>query len=90
MTTKLGPEITFTKKPKVRGDSQIAYNVTREGHPFGQLWTWPNTRSEWDPWHAQTLTGEYKAFGVADYNVPGGKIKALKNAQEWIIHHAGG
>jgi|14_taG_2_1085336.scaffolds.fasta_scaffold97039_2 hypothetical protein len=39
---------------------KITVNVSRNGEPFGQLWTWSNTRTERHPWHSKPLDGEHK------------------------------
>lgn len=54
--------ITFLKVAKKPGSSQQTINVERNGKPFGQLWTWPNTKTEWHPWHAKPLNGDHKTF----------------------------
>jgi hypothetical protein len=55
-------KLTFTKREVRRGSSQIVIDVERNGVPFGQLWTFKNTRTTWHPWHAKPLNGEHKAF----------------------------
>lgn len=53
---------TFTRVPKKPGSTQQTINVERNGEPFGQLWTWPNTRTERHPWHVKLLEGNHRTF----------------------------
>lgn len=74
--------LTFTPILTRKGSSQRTINVDLNGVPFGQLWTFRNTKDTWHPWHAKPLTGEHQAF----YNaaMSGGdlfKAKAYMNAQ---------
>ena len=54
--------MTFTKAKKRPGSSKVEINVSKGGAPFGMLWTWANTRTEWHPWHAKPLNGEHATF----------------------------
>lgn len=51
---------TFTKE-KARGTNRTAWNVDRNGEPFGQIWTF-KAQGEAHPFHAKTLSGEYEKF----------------------------
>lgn len=51
--------ITFTKANATR------INVSRNGEPFAQLWTFKDSKYEAHPWHLKTLSGLYKTFGGA-------------------------
>ena len=53
---------SFTNVITKPGSTQQTVNVSRDGEPFGQLWTWANTRTELHPWHAQPLDGLHKLF----------------------------
>ena len=53
---------TFIKVAKKPGSSQQTINVERNGEPFGQMWTWPNTATERHPWHALPLNGNHETF----------------------------
>jgi hypothetical protein len=53
---------TFTKVFTAPTTSTKTVNVSRNGEPFGQLWTWKNTRTEQHPWHAKPLNGEHEVF----------------------------
>jgi len=55
---------TFIKAVKRPGLTQKTINVERNGKPFGQLWTWPNTKTEKHPWHAKPLNGKHETFGT--------------------------
>jgi hypothetical protein len=72
--------LEYTKRPKVRDSTMKEIAVTKNGRPFGMLWTWPTTRTETHPWHAQPLKGEHKAF----YAKEGG----LKAAKAYMEGHA--
>jgi hypothetical protein len=54
--------ITFLKSLVAKGQrsSQVTVNVELNGAPFGQLWTWPNTRTEFHLWHSKPLDGDHK------------------------------
>jgi len=57
------------KKPNGGLKNLVRYNVERiNGQPFGQIWTWKNTKDTWHPWHAKPLNGEHKTF-FGDKNV---------------------
>lgn len=68
----------FTYHPlkTVSGSNAHTINVDLNGQPFGQLWTFRNTRTTWNPWHAKPLAGEHKAFYNAAGN--GGDLDAAK------------
>ena len=53
---------TFTKVRRNIGSSCTQVNVDKDGRPFGALWTFRNTKTEWHPWHAQALNGEHRTF----------------------------
>lgn len=57
---------------------RMAINIEKDGEPFGQLWTWKDTKSEKHPWHVRLLNGQYK--------VEWGKSKtdALKTLKSWV------
>lgn len=67
-------KLEFSKVLTTRGSRMREINVSRNGRPFGKMWTWPNTRTEWHPWHAQPLNGEHKVF--YNKNETGGDLKA--------------
>lgn len=70
--------IEFITQAKVYGSTQKVINVNRNGQPFAQLWTWPNTATETHPWHAKlTATEECVHF----YAAAGG----LAAAKEWVV-----
>ena len=52
---------TFTKVITGHRSSKTV-NVSRGGEPFGQIWTWANTRTESHPWHAKPLNGTHEVF----------------------------
>jgi len=53
---------TFIEVPKKPGSSQHTINVERDGKPFGQIWTWPNTATEHHLWHVKPLNGNHETF----------------------------
>ena len=71
--------VTFSK-PK-RG-FQMTVNVDRDGVPFGQIWTFRDTASEWHPWHAKLINGEHKAFYGAT------KADGYEKAKHWMATQA--
>lgn len=50
----------FHKRPKRHGSTEVFYEVSCDGKPYGAIWTWPNTRTEWHPWHSKPLDGEHE------------------------------
>jgi hypothetical protein len=62
--------------------SRMAINITKNGEPFGQLWSWKDTKIEQHPWHVRLLNGRYK--------IEWGKNKshALKTLKTWVESHA--
>lgn len=80
--------LTFRIQKKRHGSTMMVVDVERDGQPFGQLWTWPTTRTEDHPWHAKPLNGEHKVFWK--HSAPlairaaegGGGIKAAKAYME--------
>lgn len=75
---------TYTTRPRKHGSTQTTIDVERDGKPFGQLWTWPNTKTDTHPWHSKPLNGEHEAFYA-----PTGKPKAaaLALAKEYMEAH---
>lgn len=57
-------EITITKV-SYKGSNRIAYNVDRNGVPFGQIWTF-KASGEVHPFHVKTLAGAYAYFPKYD------------------------
>lgn len=68
--------LTFIPRKARLGSSQRVIDVERNGEPFGQLWTFRNSRTTWHPWHAKPLHGEHKTFWNADET--GGNLPAAK------------
>jgi hypothetical protein len=66
---------TFSKIIKKSGSTHKMIEVSRDGKPFGALWTWMNTKYDTHPWHYKTLNGEYGFFYGKD---------GLKKAKEAI------
>jgi hypothetical protein len=54
-------EITITKVI-VKGSNRIAWNVDKNGIPFGQIWTFRNTDTETHLFHAKDKFDVYAAF----------------------------
>jgi hypothetical protein len=48
-------EVTITKAPKVSGSNAIRWNVDLDGRPFGQIWTFKNTKTDTHRFHVATL-----------------------------------
>jgi hypothetical protein len=55
-------QTTFSEIKRQSGSTRKSIEVSRGKHPFGSMWTWPNTKIEQHPWHVRTLTGEHKIF----------------------------
>lgn len=66
------PNVTFKNILPAKGANRREINVEVDGKPFGQLWTFM-AKGETHPWHAKTLSGEYRAF----YSKDGGLTAAL-------------
>ena len=54
------------------GSTQISINIEKDGRPYGQIWNWPDTKTEKHPWHVELLTGEGHVFPT------------LKRTKQWI------
>lgn len=80
MTT---PIVTFETKNK------NTINVTRNGVPFAQLYTFPDKSFEWHPWHLKTLSGQYRTFGGGAYQTKKAKKVAGFDAMAFAQHLAG-
>lgn len=68
--------LKFIPRKTRPGSSQRVIDVELDGNPFGQLWTFRNTRTTWHPWHAKPLNGEHQLFWNADET--GGDLPAAK------------
>lgn len=55
-------------------------NVSRHGYPYGQMWTWKDTKTNQHPWHVKPLTGKHTCFWPKDC------INAKYDAMDWIEH----
>jgi len=51
----------FTKAKKDAGSNRVYFNASRNGVPFGQIWTW-EAKDESHPFHALALHGPYGTF----------------------------
>ena len=71
---------TFSKIRTAVGSTRQYIEVSRNGKPFGTIWTYKNTKKESSPWQAQTLNDVHKVF---EYNTD--KNKALKDAKDWMM-----
>lgn len=71
-------KLIFTKRAPRKGSTVRTIDVSyADGRPFGQLWTFRNTRTTWNPWHAAPLaTGEHRTFWNPTQT--GGDLKAAK------------
>jgi hypothetical protein len=54
--------LTYTKQKTKPGSTQQVINVDRDGKPFGQIWTFRDTKDTWHPWHAKPLNGQHVTF----------------------------
>jgi len=52
-------EFTFHAPTRSNGRTEI--NVSLNGKPFGQIWTF-HKKGEVHPWHSKPLKGEHKAY----------------------------
>lgn len=68
-------EITITKRAPVKGSNAIEWTVAVDGAPFGMIWTFRNTRTETNRFHAKTLCDVYQNF--ATYNEAETFIRSL-------------
>lgn len=74
--------VKFSDKITYRGSNQITVNVDRDGHPFGQIWTFRDTRSTKSPWHVKAEDGSFTHFYAEK------KADALAQAKAWIAAKA--
>jgi len=54
------------------GSERITINIEKDGLPYGQIWTWPDTKTEKHPWHVKLLTGE------------GHVLSTLTRIKQWV------
>lgn len=52
-------KLTYTEKA---GENALVWNIDRNGHPFGQIWTFPKAKGFVFNFHAKPLAGEYQSF----------------------------
>ena len=55
-------QTTFHPVAPLKGIDTKTINVSRDDKPFGQMWTFTNTKDEEHPWHVSPLNGEHKVF----------------------------
>lgn len=57
-------EISFVRASKNSGSNMVAWNVSLNGKPFGQVWTFRNTKTDTHRFHAKTLKDDYADFAT--------------------------
>jgi hypothetical protein len=75
--------IAFAPAVRAPGSNRIAINVSKDGRPFGQLWTFANDRKTFHGWHAETLAGEYEFFEPSDLSAAAKKVAGF-DAMAWM------
>ena len=55
-------EVLIEKVPAVKGGSQISWNVSLNGYPFGQIWTFKGEVGFKYLFNAKALNGEWGQF----------------------------
>lgn len=71
--------IEFIKVKPFAGSAMTnVYNVNRNGQPFGQVWTFKNTRTEVHPYHAVL------AADPATHQT----FSNIKAAKDWMVEQA--
>lgn len=54
---------TFNERRIPAGDDgKREIEVSRNGRPYGLLWTWEGIPDEWHPWHAKPLHGDHHTY----------------------------
>jgi len=72
--------ITFSKIRNANGSTRQYIEVSKDGKPFGSLWTYKESRTDQHPWQARTLNDQHKVFwNTSD------KKRALEAAKNWIF-----
>lgn len=54
---------TFSEIIKTKGSNAQRINVSKDGRPFGQIWTF-KAAGEKHPWHFKGLSGSYQTFST--------------------------
>lgn len=75
---------TFSKIQKKPGSTKLSIEVSRDGKPFGLIWSWPDTRTECHPWHAKTVAGAHTCVW-GDHDGAGTKTAAKEVMMQWMI-----
>lgn len=55
-------DVSIVKQPAVKGSSQITWNVSLDGKPFGQIWTFKKQAGFKFMFTAKALSGEWGNF----------------------------
>jgi hypothetical protein len=81
--------LTFTAVQQQAGSNRLFVNVSDpNGKPFGQLWTFSDSKSEWHPWQVSTVSGDYHAaIGGDAYQSADDKKVALVDAMIAVQAH---
>jgi hypothetical protein len=54
-------------------------NVSKDNEPYGQIYTWQNTKTDQHPWHGLTTTGKH----FCSYG-DGNKSEGLHDVIDWM------
>lgn len=73
--------VKFSDKITHQGSNMVCVNVDRNGIPFGQLFTFRDTKTDKYPWTAKTLKGDFVTF-------EGNKKTSFEKAKNWIASRA--
>lgn len=73
--------LKFSETIRPAGSNMYRINVSLNGEPFGQLWTF-YVRGEIHGWHAKTLDGRSTVFHSAT------KAVSLRRAKGWMEEKA--
>lgn len=52
----------YNRRKRKPGSNMIEVEVSRNGRPFGMIWTFVASRREKHPWHSKPLNGDHAAF----------------------------
>jgi hypothetical protein len=70
--------LTYSKRLK-GSNNKTFINVSKDNEPYGQIYTWQNTKTDQHPWHGKKTTGEhFSSYG--DDN----KSEGLHDVIDWM------
>ena len=71
-------QLTYSKRLK-DSNKKTFINVSKDNEPYGQIYTWQNTKTDQHPWHGLTTTGKH----FCSYG-DGNKSEGLHDVIDWM------